>query len=150
MVNKREIFTGDLFDDLEQPVLHSENAPTLDLDVELTAAIKKAIRLSGYSRDQIVDRINLCLIDTGASNITVRQLNHWLAPSQKDKRTPAHILPAVCWATKSMLPLEALAGSLAHDLVDSRDQQALEYGELAITKRRLERRMRQMGNKLAD
>ncbi len=149
MVKTPDSFTSDLFGGLEQPVLHSENAPPLDLDAELTAAVKKAIRLSGYSRDQVVDRINLCLVDTGVKKVTKRMLNAWLAPSQDEKRIPAHIVPAICWATRSMLPMEALAGSLAHDLVDSRDQEALAYGELAIHKQRLERQLRQMGKKLS-
>ena len=148
MVNVNKNITGDLFPNLSDSPLEAENAPILDLDTEICAAVKAAIRQSRLSRDQVVDRINLCLRDTDAKLVTKRMLNQWLAPSQEDKRMPAPIIPAICWATRSTLPLETMTKCIQYDLVDAREQVALQYGELAIAQKRIERQRRTLAKHL--
>jgi hypothetical protein len=142
MVNKTEINTGDQqvldFSHLAESPLETDIAPVLDLDMEICGAIKGSISASFRSRPQIVDRMNYCLVDT-EFDVTPRQLNQWLAPSQGDKRFPAWAIPAMCWATRSILPLQRMAHALGYELVDRRDQQALHYGQALIKEQQAKR-----------
>jgi len=135
MVKATEKITGEQqnmdFSFLAGPALDDNNAPPLDMDTEICVSIKKAIRLSHRSREQIVDRMNLCFIDSDYE-VTLRKLNAWLAPSQGDKRFPAWAISAVCWATGSMLPLVCQAHAVGHEISDPREQQAQAYGQALI------------------
>ena len=147
MVNDQQKITPnhlDLFSHLEQCTLETQNAPSLDLELELCAAVKAAIYACPYSRDQVVDRMNLCLRDSNAKNVTKRRLDHWLAPSQSDNHFPFHYVPALCWATQSILPVQRLLMPLGHEAVDVRDKEVLEYGQLEVEKSRLIRQMNKM------
>lgn len=123
--------------------LHSENAPQLSVEGMLNATITQAINNSGLSRDHIVDRINLCLRDdTEGVVITKAQLNKWLAPSQTMNHVPAWVMPAICWATRSIEPLLTLSKALHFDLVDNREQKALAYGQNLINQERMKKQQK--------
>jgi len=148
----RRVFSaeqGDLFRQLEHDLLESENAPLLDLRAELRGAMAEAMREArrryGWSRDHVVDRMNLCLEDGG---ITRRKLDAWMAASREDHPMPADLLPAFCWATRSLIPLATLLRALDYEPVDRREQHALRLGELAITRARLAREERALRGRL--
>lgn len=122
-------------------------APVLDLEMEICGAIKASISASHKSRDQIIDRMNMTLVDSGYE-VTSRKLNQWLAPSQCDKRFPAWSIAPVCWATSSILVLQRIANALGYELVDKRDQQALEYGQLMIEQQQAKRRAAEIKRQL--
>lgn len=109
----------DLFETLAHNPLEQANAPDLDLKLTMIHLVKQAIRNSGMSRPQIVDRINLCL-RVSDDQVTERQLNHWLSPSQANN-VPAFVLPAICWATQSMEPVNGLIQELGYKTADRRD-----------------------------
>lgn len=96
----------DLFDQLDSGLLSTQNAPVLDLELEVIAQIKHCERRTGLGRDRFLDRINLCLRDSD-QQVTKNQLNKWLSPSQENC-VPAWVLPAICWALQTIEPMEAL------------------------------------------
>ncbi|GEA12704.1 hypothetical protein [Alteromonas sp. KUL49] len=97
---------NDLFEQLDLGLLNSDNAPILDVEVEVIASIKYWERRTGLGRERFLDRINLCLRDTDKA-VTKNQLNKWLSPSQENT-VPAWVMPAICWALQTVEPLETL------------------------------------------
>lgn len=154
MAQRQSDFTSDqpdLFQHLETPALAGpNNAPPLDLERELIgamcAAMREARRLHGWGRDQIVDRMNLCL--DGASRVTRRQLDAWMAASKEYHRAPAAWLPAFCWATQCLAPLHVLLHPLGLEAADARDQHALRLGQINLTRAQLAREERALRAKL--
>lgn len=108
----------DLLQQLEFDLLHQDNAPILDLEVELIGAVNRSIRSCGIGRDHFVDRVNLCLRTTN-KKITKTQINKWLALSQ-DNCIPAWVMPSVCWAVNSIDPMTALLNPLGFKPMDVR------------------------------
>ncbi len=133
---------ADLFQRLaEQDALEAQQAQDLDIHLEFMGAIAQAIREAkkrGLSRERIVERMNLCLPEL-EKPITLRQVNSWTAASKEYHEFPARYLPAFCWATGSVLPLLVLARAMNHDLVDRRDQVALELGQKLVAQAQLGR-----------
>jgi len=109
----------DLFDLLSHNPLEQENAPDLDLSLDMIQILKQLERDSPYNRDRIVDRMNLCLINSDVK-ISVAQMNKWLAPSQPHE-FPGWMYPAFCWAVQSMAPFNVLMRPLHHKAADARD-----------------------------
>lgn len=156
MVKRRKLISsiqGDLFQQLaEQTALEAQQAQDLDINLELMGAINQAIREAkqrGMSRERIIDRMNLCLPDL-ERGITLRQLNAWTAQSKEYHEFPARYLPAFCWATGSVLPLLMLAQAIGHDLVDRRDQVALELGQKLVAQAQLTRDVNSLKKLLGD
>lgn len=155
MAKRRAVSTsvqGDLFQQLEAPALAAQRAQDLDIGPELLGAVNQAIRLAkrdGLSRERIVERMNLCLPDAERP-VTLRQLNAWTAQSKEFHEFPARYLPALCWATGSLLPLLTLAQALGHDLADRRDQAALELGQKLVHQARLGRDVKLLKKMLED
>ena len=120
----------DLLDQLDLDLLNTENAPSLDLELDVIAIIKQCERNSGLGRDRFLDRINLCLRDTG-QKVTKIQLNKWLSPSQ-DNCVPAWVMPSICWALNSIEPMTALLNPLGFKPADMRADMLRQKAELDI------------------
>lgn len=155
MANNTKEFTGitpDLFQQLETPTFDNENAPPLSLSQELRGAMASAMREArkhyGYSREIVIDRMNFCL--EKEDRVTVRKLNAWMATSKEDHHTPAAWLPAFCWATQTIAPIQALINPIDFEAVDIRDRYALRLGNLQIEKSQLSREERSLKNKLGS
>lgn len=156
MVNPHPLFTSkelelpqeqqelDLFGHLSESPLHCENAPQLDMELELCAAMKASIAASPYSREQVADRMNLCFEGTGNKPINIRKLNAWLAPSQGSKNFPAWAMNAFCWAVGSELIYERNLLPLGLKLVDGREEEVIELSRKMIAEKRLQREIRTM------
>lgn len=145
MEKTSEKFTPDLFDCLAgDAVLHSANAPDLDIEVELLAAVKVALKQAkklGQSRERIVERMNLCL--PAAQHVTLRQLNAWCAESKEFSHFPAKYLPAFIWACMGVVaPLSVIAGALGLGLLDEDEQLATELGKTLQLEAELKQRKR--------
>lgn len=130
----------DLFGLLTQPaVIDAPNAPALDLGPELIGALNQSIRearqLHNWSRDNIVDRMALCL----GQKVTKRQLDSWTAASREEHRFPLEFLAAFCWATNSTHALAVVARAIGFDLVDARDLAAKHLGEMQVKRAQLAR-----------
>lgn len=137
----------DLFQQLaEQDALEALSAHDLDIGPELMGALNLAIREAkkrGLSRERIVERMNMCLPDI-EKKITLRQLNAWTAQSKEYHEFPARYLPALCWATGSIVPLLVLAQAIGHELVDARDQAALALGQKLVAQAQISRDINQL------
>jgi hypothetical protein len=152
VAKERKKFTSiqpDLFQELaEATALEARDAQDLDINLELMAATKHAIREArqlGYSRERIVERMNLCLPEAAKKDqITLRQLNAWTAHSKEYHNMPARYLPAFCWATQSLLPLLALVQPLGYDLVDGREQLVAQLGSKLLDQARARRDIKRL------
>ena len=141
----------DFFDSLMNDPLEAENAPCLDMSLDIKAVINQCLRNSPLSRDQIVDRINLCLRTRETKQlVTTRSLNHWVSPSQTNA-VPAWVLPALCWALQSDAPFKALLQPLGRKVIDNRGdtmremtEKRLQASEQMKQAKALEKQMQQM------
>ncbi len=129
-------FQPDFFQQHLSTVIHDENAPDLDIKMELLGAINYALRTArqnGISRERVVDRMNLCITDK-AEQITVRKLNGWTAQSAEDRDMPAKYLPAFMWATLGVTdPLRVIVTAIGMGIANGEDQQAAELGYTLLT-----------------
>jgi len=149
MVRRKQLSTSiqaDMFQQLaERTAIEKKEAPFLDINLELMGAINKAIRearVNGMGREHIVDRMNLCLDKT--DQITLRKLNAWTAASKESHNFPARYLPAFCWATQCMLPMSMLVQCLGYQIVDGRDQLAVEYGNALLEEAQTKRKLKEL------
>ena len=132
---------GELFGLLAQPsVLEAPNAPALDLGPELVGALNHSIRearqLYNYSRENIVDRMALCL----GQPVTKRQLDAWTATSREQHRFPLEFTAAFCWATRSAHVLTVIAEAIGFEMVDAQEAAAKQLGEIEVERYRLRRK----------
>lgn len=105
--------------------------------VEAAAACKRAIRHSGMSRDQIVDRINenwapleeeIADPDRKPS-LTKAMLDNYLSKPVAC-RLPAWLIFAVCEVTGSLEPLAVQAENLGASLISADEKDELTLGKL--------------------
>ena len=71
------------------------------------------------------------------------KINKWFAPSQP-QQMPVQYLPALCWAIKSMEPVNILIAPLQYKVVDERAQQLQKHAELEVQKKNLEQEQAQI------
>ena len=69
-----------------------DEAQKPDLNAQIRSALRRAIRMSGKSRLQIVDELN----GRHGVAISVHILNNWTGDSKRERRIPAEIIPALC------------------------------------------------------
>lgn len=134
----------------EASLLESPRAQDLGIELELMGAVNFAIREArkrGLGRERLIERMNLCLADAGET-VTLRQLNSWTAASKEHHSFPAKFLPAFCWAAQCAKPLLVLVECIGFDLVDQRDQLAVELGNKQVAIARAQREIRQLKNLL--
>lgn len=138
----------DLFQQVDsiRPAVQSATAPDLDIELELLAALKQALREArnhGLSRERVVERINECLPEE--RHITLRQLNSWCAVSKEMHPLPAWVLPALCWALEGVIsPLEVLTRAMGMHLIDEQELVATRIGRISVEKAALSREERQL------
>jgi len=142
---------NDFFEAMTHDALEAENAPHLDLSLDLIAVVNQCIRNCPLSREQIVDRINLCLRDSKL-NVTLISLNKWLSASQANA-IPAWALPAICWAVQSDAPFKILLQPIGRNVVDTRGdymreltEKRLQASEQIKEAKKLEKQMAAMLN----
>lgn len=144
---------GELFARLAEPgVIGRDNAPDLDIELELRGAINKALREARdrcLGRERVVDRMNLCLPHE-ARPITKRQLDSWTAQSKEHHPFPLRYLAAFCWAVGSEEPLRVLARALGFDLVDARESAAKRLGEATVEIAALKREVAALTRRLGQ
>lgn len=108
--------------------------------IEIAGACKRAIRRSGLSREQLLDKIQ----DLYGTKLSPHMLNHWLSkPAQYPM--PAHILLAIALITEDLAPLAALAEPIGARVITKSEIRQLTLGQLdqTITEmQRLKRRLK--------
>ena len=107
--------------------------------VELAAAVKRAIRPTGMSRDQVVDAINAYFgrTDEGAKAdpptcrkpLTIHMLNNYLS-KPIEYPLPAYYLYAIHRVTGSLLPAEAIVSVEGAKVATGKEIRQLTLGKL--------------------
>lgn len=129
------------------------DADTVDEDelhVELAVACKRAIRQSGLSREQTLDRINQVLgrtEETERKPISMGVFNNWLSKPAENP-IPVRTMLALCQVTDSLEPFEALVGRFGAVIVPQGEQVALLLGKLQTATLEAQRLKRQLTNQL--
>ena len=114
---------------------------------KVKAAMSRAVKDSGLSRDQLLD----CLVDLArAEGISFRAGNgfmstfeKWLNPSDRDHVMPLKLLTVFCAATGDLRPIAALAWPLDGDVIGSKEKALLSLGRAAVEKKRVAQLARQ-------
>lgn len=120
----------DFFEALTNDPIDAANAPILDLSLDVIAAVRQCERNSPFSREQIVDRINLCLRGTDMV-VTQAAFQKWLGKSQAN-RIPAELLPALCWALQDDYPFRVLLQPIGRKVVDMRGDTMRQMTEMNL------------------
>ena len=123
----------------------NEPEPTLAIEnefeacVEIAAAIKRAIRLSGMSRDQVVDGINSYFgrSEAGAAEdppvcrkpLSIHMLNNYLS-KPTEYPMPAYYLYAVHHVTGSLEPAETIVSAENAKVATGAEIRQLNLGKL--------------------
>lgn len=139
----------DFFESLMHDPLETENAPHLDLSLDVTSVINQCIRNSVLSRDQIIDRMNLCLRDS-KREVTKVAFGKWLAPSQANA-FPFWAVSAFCWAAQTDAPYKVALQPIGRKVIDIRGdtmreltEKRLQATEQMKQAKALEKQMQQM------
>lgn len=130
---------------LKASVLMSENPPELDIYNLFIAECNKAVRISGMSRPMIADRMNDAF--GGENVVTAVKINKWFSPAT-DQFMPVHLLPAFCWAIRSIEPANVLLKPLMFKAVDQRGQLFQQYAEMALDATERQNQVEQMAQDL--
>jgi hypothetical protein len=111
--------------------------PEAELYTEINVACIRAIRESGFSREQVVEEINRIFPRSVFPNegecrgrTTLNMLNNYLAPSKPDARMPVAILLGICLATDDFGPLEPLTCRGARHIITDRELVEQQLGAL--------------------
>ena len=76
----------------------------LDCREEIRKAMKLALGGCGLSREEVADRMS----ELTRQDITVAQIDAWLAESKRERHIPAEWLPAFCVACGDHGPIEVM------------------------------------------
>ncbi|MBL4832626.1 MAG: hypothetical protein JKY26_01520 [Pseudomonas sp.] len=117
----------DFFESLMHDPLEAENAPHLDLSLDVIQIINQCIRNNALSRDQIIDRMNLCLRDSDKA-VTKIAFNKWLSPSQANA-IPFWVVSAFCWAAQTDAPYKVALQPIGRKVIDIRGDTMRELTE---------------------
>jgi len=133
----------------------------LELAIEIAAACKKAIRESGLSRDQVLDRINELFgrngpetaagpddLNNGSKPLSLPMFNHYLSKPHEYKIQP-WLLQGICRVTGSLEPLEPLVSPLGARIVSAEETTELMLGKLEAQIRESRRLKTQLAKQLA-
>jgi len=119
-----------------------------EICVEIAAAVKRAIRQSGLSREQAVDRINEFFgwDGKGGKSLSIHMLNHYLSkPAQ-------YPMPSFCiWAiqriTQSLEPVRAFAEAEGARVISGDEVRQMTLGKLDETIVEMQRLKKELRSK---
>lgn len=118
---------------------------SLNVSSEFRKAIVEAIRKSKYSREQIVQLIQIL---TGQS--ISKQMLDQTTSSKTEYRFPAEILHALCVITGSLEPLRVLARAIGCEVITPRERKELELMRLVNQKERIEKEIDRIKKELKE
>jgi len=121
---------SDFFESLQHDPLEAENAPHLDLSLDVIQVINQCIRNSVLSREQIIDRMNLCLRDSDKT-VTKIAFNKWLSPSQANA-IPFWVISAFCWAAQTDAPYRTVLQPIGRKVIDMRGDTMRQMTEMNL------------------
>ena len=114
----------------------------IELSIEISAAIKRAIRETGMSREEVVDEINNYFGRSTAgekidppecrAELSIHMLNHYLS-KPVEYPIPAYYLVAITAITGSYEPVMALIHMFGAKVSTAEEQQMEALGKLEMT-----------------
>lgn len=119
----------ELIKSLQTSVFNSDTPPQMDVYHVFIAECTKLMRTSGMSRPMIADRMNDAI--GGENIVSPNKLNKWFSPGT-DQFMPVHLLPAFCWAVRSIDPANQLLKPIAYKAVDYRGQLLQQFAETSL------------------
>jgi len=109
-----------------------------EICIQIAAAIKRSIRFSGLSREQMVDEINLYFGWTGKKTLSIHMLNHYLSkPAQYP--IPAFYIFAIQSITGSLEPTMTIADAEDAQVISGDEVRQMKMGKLDETILELQR-----------
>jgi cell division septum initiation protein DivIVA len=107
---------------------------SLDVAEGFRKAVSEAIKKSGYSREQVVE-----LIEIMTNQRISKHMLDQATSSKKEYRFPAEVLHAFCVITGSLEPFRILLHAIGCEVVDPAEEKALKLARLLKEKEKIER-----------
>lgn len=114
---------------------------SLDVSEPFREAVSEAIRKSRYSREQIVEIIEILTNQRISKHILDQSTS-----SKLEYRFPAEILPALCLITGSLEPFRVLLDSIGCEVIPPEEQKELRLLRLMKEKERIEKEIERLKN----
>ncbi len=134
---------------------HGESADRLDeeeLHVELAVACKRAMRASGLSREETLEKINEWFGRSDGSDnkpVSIGVFKNWLSKPVENP-IPVRIMLGICWITDNLEPFEALLSRFGATVVPRGEQVALLLGKLQTATLEVQRLKKQLTRQLCE
>lgn len=127
---------------------------SLNVAARVKAAMREAIRESGLSREEIVERMASLATRDGlrggrGTTITLANLDAWVGET-KDNQIPVHLLTIFCRVTRNLGVIEALAAPLGATVIGRRDRRLLEVAKIDEESKKLKRRKTQILSEIGE
>ena len=118
--------------------------PILNPSLRLKGALRQAVKECRFSREQIVERLNQQARIEGlggrrTQKLSLAALDGWLAES-KETLPPVELLPLLCWAMETLLPLRVLASCNGAEVITAEELVLMELARVDREAKRLARR----------
>lgn len=108
--------------------------PTFNTIHPQKEAMNQAVRESGLSREQIVEKMNSLAVKYGVSlangnnkELTIAIFEKWLNPADPSRQMPMRALPIFCAICGDPGPMEVLAMPTGFQIIGQEDQQLLKW-----------------------
>jgi hypothetical protein len=131
--------------------------PSLYIVASLKAAMNRAVRDTGISREQIIDKMTelaerdgIKLTNGNAKSLSLDVFEKWLNPQASDRVIPLKALPYFCAAVKSPAPLDVIVRPLGLRVIGEKEINQLEWAKASLEVKAARRRMRKLEDSLDD
>lgn len=129
---------------------HEEKRPSHSWEedcIEIAAAIKKAIKKSGKSREQIVDAVNNYYGIEGSGkkskSVSIHMLNHYLS-KPVEYPIPSYLIFAIQRITKSLGPCRVFADAEDAQVISGDEIRQIKIGKLDDALSQIQRLKREL------
>ncbi|WP_419147543.1 hypothetical protein [Pseudoalteromonas 'SMAR'] len=126
----------------ESSIFTASVAPDCEVYHQFLHTVNSAARTSGLTRQGIAERMNQAL-KVNEMVITESKLNKYLSPAT-EVYLPAHYIPALLWAIKSVEPVNILLQPLMYSAFDQRAQLLQQHAEMEMQKQQIEKSQREI------
>lgn len=106
--------------------------------------------LSAMLDDMDRDKVAAAVSDRIGRRVTRTQLDQWVAPSQKDRHTPADAFVAIMLVTGRIDPLEGAAALMGRKVVTQEEAVCAEFGALALVQQQAASRQKLIRAQMDD
>lgn len=131
----------------KESIFNASTAPDCEIYHRFLHAVNSAARTSGLTRQGIAERMNQALkVDERVINEA--RLNKYLSPAT-ETYLPAHMIPALLWAIRSVEPINILLEPLMHTAFDQRAQLLQKHAEMEMQKQQIERSQQDIINSIS-